>query len=135
MEEEATYVGIDVSKTQLDVAVRPTEDRWEAPNDEAGNRQLVSRLKTLEPIMVLLEASGGFELPLVAALAAEELPVVVVNPRQCGTLPRPPVSWPRPTLWTRRPWPTSPTPFAPRCALCEMPNLRPSTPWLPEGTS
>ena len=82
MEQEATYVGIDVSKTQVDVAVRPTDDRWEAPNDEAGNRQLVSRLKTLEPIMVLLEASGGFELPLVAALAAEELPVVVVNPRQ-----------------------------------------------------
>ena len=82
MEQEGTYVGIDVSKTQMDVAVRPTDDRWEVPNDEAGNRQLVSRLKTLDPIMVLLEASGGFELPLVAALAAEELPVVVVNPRQ-----------------------------------------------------
>ena len=82
MEQEATYVGIDVSKAQVDVAVRPTDDRWEVPNDEAGNRQLVSRLKTLEPSMVLLEASGGFELPLVTALAAEELPVVVVNPRQ-----------------------------------------------------
>lgn len=82
MEQEATYVGIDVAKAQVDVAVRPTDDRWEVPNTEAGNRQLVSRLKTLEPVMVLLEASGGFELPLVAALAAEELPVVVVNPRQ-----------------------------------------------------
>ena len=82
MEQEATYVGIDVAKAQVDVAVRPTDDRWEVPHDEAGVRQLVSRLKTLEPVMVLLEASGGLELPLVAALATEELPVVVVNPRQ-----------------------------------------------------
>ena len=66
----------------MDVAVRPTDDRWEVSHDEAGVRQLVSQLKTLEPVMVLLEASGGLELPLVAALATEELPVVVVNPRQ-----------------------------------------------------
>ena len=71
MEQEATYVGIDVAKAQVDVAVRPTDDRWEVPHDEAGVRQLVSRLKALEPVMVLLEASGGLELPL-----------VVVNPRQ-----------------------------------------------------
>ena len=82
MEQEATYVGIDVAKAQVDVAVRPTDDRWEVSHDEAGVRQLVSQLKTLEPVMVLLEASGGLELPLVAALATAELPVVVVNPRQ-----------------------------------------------------
>ena len=82
MEQEATYVGIDVAKAQVDVAVRPTDDRWEVPHDEAGVRQLVSRLKALEPVMVLLESSGGLELPLVAALATEEVPVVVVNPRQ-----------------------------------------------------
>ena len=51
-------------------------------HDDAGIRQLISKLKTLEPVMVLLEASGGLELPLVAALAAEAVPVVVVNPRQ-----------------------------------------------------
>ncbi len=82
MEQEATYIGIDVSKAQVDVAVRPTDVRWEAPNDEKGIRQLVSRLKALQPAIVLLEASGGLELPLVAALATEEAPVVVVNPRQ-----------------------------------------------------
>ena len=82
MEQESTYIGIDVAKAQVDVAVRPTGVRWEVPNDEAGARQLVSRLKALEPVMVLLEASGGLELPLVAALAAEAVPVVVVNPRQ-----------------------------------------------------
>ena len=82
MEQESTFVGIDVAKAQVDVAVRPTGGRWVVPNDDAGIRQLVSRLKALEPTLVLLEASGGLELPLVAALAAEELPVVVVNPRQ-----------------------------------------------------
>ena len=82
MEQEAIYVGIDVAKAQVDVAVRPTDERWEVSHDDAGIRQLISKLKTLEPVMVLLEASGGLELPLVAALAAEAVPVVVVNPRQ-----------------------------------------------------
>ena len=82
MEQEATYVGVDVAKAQLDVAVRPSGDKWDVSHDEAGVRQLASRLKALEPVMVLLEASGGLELPLVAALAAEAVPVVVVNPRQ-----------------------------------------------------
>ena len=57
MEQESTYVGIDVAKAQVDVAVRPTDDRWEAPRDEAGVRELVSRLKAIEPVMVLM---GGF---------------------------------------------------------------------------
>lgn len=82
MEQEAIYVGVDVAKAQMDVAVRPTDDGWVVDNDDAGIRQLVSRLKILEPQIVVLEASGGLELPLVAALAVEELPVVVVNPRQ-----------------------------------------------------
>ena len=82
MEGEPRFVGIDVAKAKVDVAVRPTDVRWEVPNDEAGARQLVPRLKALEPVMVLLEASGGLELPLVAALAAAAVPVVVVNPRQ-----------------------------------------------------
>ena len=82
MEQEATYVGLDVAKAQVEVAVRPTGDRWDVARDEAGIRTLVSRLKTLDPVLVLLEASGGLEVPLVAALTAEALPVVVVNPRQ-----------------------------------------------------
>ena len=82
MKQEAIYVGVDVAKAQMDVAVRPSDDGWVVANDGSGLRQLVSRLKTLEPQIVVLEASGGLELPLVAALAVEELPVVVVNPRQ-----------------------------------------------------
>ena len=82
MEREVIYVGIDVAKAQVDVAVRPTGDRWEVSYDDAGVGKLVSQMGDLGPAMVLLEASGGLELPLVAALAAASLPVVVVNPRQ-----------------------------------------------------
>ena len=82
MEQEAIYAGVDVSKARMDVAVRPADDGWTVSNDDAGIRKLVSRLKTLKPAMVVLEATGGLELPLVAALAVDELPVVVVNPRQ-----------------------------------------------------
>ena len=82
MEAEGIFVGIDVAKAQVDVAARPTDDGWTVSNDDAGISQLASRLKALEPTLVLLEASGGLELPLVAALATEEIPVVVVNPRQ-----------------------------------------------------
>ena len=82
MDQESIYVGIDIAKAQVDVAIRPTDDRWEIPYDQKGIRKLVAQLKAANPEMVLLEASGGLELSLVGALAAAALPVVVVNPRQ-----------------------------------------------------
>ena len=82
MEPEAVYVGIDVSKSCVDVAVRPTGQMWTISNDESGIRELVSRLKALDPAIVVLESTGGLELPSVAALAAAALPVAIVNPRQ-----------------------------------------------------
>ena len=87
MKTEGVFVGIDVSKERLDVAVHPTDDLpkgdgWEVSNDEVGMTRLLSQLKCLEAEIVVLEASGGLELPLVAALGTEEVPVVAVNPRQ-----------------------------------------------------
>ena len=82
MEENPRYIGIDVSKAQVDVAVRPTGQRWAASYNETGVEELVSQIVDIGPVMVLLEATGGLEVPLVAALAAAALPVVVVNPRQ-----------------------------------------------------
>lgn len=83
------YVGIDVAKASLDVGIRLTSpdgkrtvEIWGASNDEIGVAIVVSRLKALAPGLIVLEATGGLELPLVAALAAVGLPVVVVNPRQ-----------------------------------------------------
>jgi transposase len=78
----AQFVGIDVSKAQLDVAVRPSGDTWTVAHDEAGLSALVARLRTLAPALIVVEATGGWEVALVGALAAALLPVAVVNPRQ-----------------------------------------------------
>lgn len=77
-----SYVGIDVSKARLDVAVRPSGEVWSVTNNEAGFATLVERLKPLEPKLVIVEATGGFQAPLVAALSVAQIPVAVVNPRQ-----------------------------------------------------
>ena len=76
------FVGIDVAKEHLDVALRPTADRWGAANDEPGIARVVARLQAVRPALVVLEATRGLELPVTGALAAAGLPVVVVNPRQ-----------------------------------------------------
>jgi len=80
--KEPYFVGIDVAKTRLDIAVRPTDQRWQVDYTEKGIRELVEQIAELHPTLVLLEASGGLELPMVTALAIANLPVVVVNPRQ-----------------------------------------------------
>ena len=82
MPTAATFVGIDVAKSCLDLAVRPGDAHERLPHDDAGIRQVVERLRPLGPALVVLEATGGLEVPLAAALAAAGLPVAVVNPRQ-----------------------------------------------------
>lgn len=76
------FAGIDVSKARLDVAVRPTGDIWAVTNDEAGFATLVERLEAVGPKLVIVEATGGYQAPLVAALTVAGIPVAVVNPRQ-----------------------------------------------------
>jgi transposase len=75
------FVGIDVSKAQVDRALRP-KGRLSAPNTEAGIAQILTRLRAVSPTLVVMEATGGLEIPLTGALAAAGIPVVVVNPRQ-----------------------------------------------------
>ena len=82
MSQEPVYAGIDVAKDRLDVALRPSGTVRTVAYDAAGVRDLVSELQSLEPSSVVLEATGGLELPLAAALTAASLPVAVVNPRQ-----------------------------------------------------
>ena len=81
MSEPDVFVGIDVSKVQLDVALRPSDDRWPVSNDEPGIATLVERVRTIQPALIVLEATGGLEVPVAGALAEAGLPVVVVNPR------------------------------------------------------
>jgi transposase len=76
------FVGIDVSKARLDVACRPQGRAWQCANDSEGIAALVERLLALNPALVVLEATGGYEAPLAAALAAAGLPACVINPRQ-----------------------------------------------------
>jgi transposase len=75
-------VGIDVAKAELVVAGRPGGERWTVTNDERGIRTLAERLRRDAPELIVLEATGGYELLAVGALAAAGLPVVVANPRQ-----------------------------------------------------
>ena len=82
MEKESIFVGIDLAKATIDVAVRPDGNAWQVSYDEAGIEELVTQLEKLQPAAVVLEATGGLELRLVSALAASAQPVVVVNPRQ-----------------------------------------------------
>ena len=82
MESEGPYVGIDVSKDQLDVAMRPSGDSWSMANDASGITEVVQRLAQLHPKLVVLEATGGLQMPLAAALATAGLPLSMVNPRQ-----------------------------------------------------
>jgi transposase len=76
------FVGIDVAQAALEVALRPSAEGWVVLNDEAGIATLVARLEALQPVLIVLEATGGLEVLVTSALAAAGLPVVVVNPRQ-----------------------------------------------------
>jgi transposase len=80
--EENVFVGIDVSKATLDIVMRPGGSRESIPNQEAQIGELVRRLSTLQVTLLVVEATGGVERRIVRALAAAELPVIVVNPRQ-----------------------------------------------------
>jgi transposase len=86
LSEPPVLVGIDVSKAQWDVALRPTDDWWQTSNDALGIAGLVERLRPVQPTLVVLEATGGLEVPVTGALAEAGLPVVVVNPRHAREL-------------------------------------------------
>lgn len=79
---EPLYVGIDVSKDRLDVAIRPGNEAWSEGNGPEGIGRLVEKLKEKSPALVVLEATGGYQAPVAGALAGAGMPVVVVNPRQ-----------------------------------------------------
>ena len=74
MEQEATYVGIDAAKSQVDVATRPAGDVWRVDYGEASIASLIARLHSLNPAAVLLAATEGIEVPLVSALRSSSPP-------------------------------------------------------------
>lgn len=76
------FVGIDVAKAELVVTSRPSLTRWTVANTAAGIADLIAQVRELAPELIVLEATGGYERDVVAALFAADLPAVVVNPRQ-----------------------------------------------------
>lgn len=82
MNQKGLYIGIDVSKAHLDVAAHLSGEPWRVINDEAGINAIVTHLREVAPSLVVVEPTGGLELPLTAALGAAGLAVAVVNPRQ-----------------------------------------------------
>lgn len=79
---EAFYIGIDVSKANLEIDAYPRAHRARFNNDETGRRQLVRVLKGLQPKLIVLEATGGLESPVASELAMVGLAVAVIHPRQ-----------------------------------------------------
>jgi transposase len=79
---ERLFVGLDVAKDRLDVHVRPSDASFAVAYDERGVAELVARLQALQPALVVLEATGGYEVAVAVALAHAAMPVAVVNPRQ-----------------------------------------------------
>ena len=76
------FIGIDVSKATLDIAALPDGESWTVTNDDHGLAELAPRLVTLAPVLIVLEATGGFEMLAAITLAKHGLPIAIVNPRQ-----------------------------------------------------
>src|SRR3954454_4294836 len=88
MDKSPTFVGIDVAKRRLDIHSRPSGESFTTGHDEAGVAALVQRLVALAPTLVVLEATGGLEVRLAAALAAAAPPGAHVNPRRVRAFAR-----------------------------------------------
>jgi len=87
-ETAGIFVGIDISKTWLDIAVHEADVTWRVGNDDKGIADLVKRLKHMKTTLIVLEATGGYEMQLVAQMAQAKLPVVVTNPRKVRAFAR-----------------------------------------------
>lgn len=82
MDESKVFVGIDVSKCELEVGILPDSKTWKTSNDQKGLSELVTCLRDLSPAIIVMEATGGLQMPAAGMLGAAGLPVVVINPRQ-----------------------------------------------------
>ena len=88
MDKAPTFVGIDVSKRRLDIHSRPSGESSTFGYDDESVAALIERLVAVAPALIVLEATGGMEVRLAAALAAAGLPVAIVNPRQVRAFAR-----------------------------------------------
>lgn len=76
------FIGVDVSKQHLDVSVRPTGDEFQVSNDDEGITEIVERMKSISPYLIVIEATGGYETAVASALGISGHALSIVNPRQ-----------------------------------------------------
>jgi hypothetical protein len=117
------------SKVTLDVFVRPTGEIFQVGNDEQGHRLLASKLVKLRPTLVVLEASGGYQMAVVSVLALAKLPVAVVNPRQVRDFAKALGKLAKTDPLDAEVLATSPRQSDPIRSLCPMPKPRLSRRW------
>ncbi len=120
MEVLPIFVGIDVSKARLDVAMCPSAEKLSVSNDEVGVQALVKRLSEIKPALIVLEATGGLERSVSGVLGSAQLPVVVVNPRQVRDFAKAIGQLAKTDRIDALVWPASPRPYVRRCAPCPM---------------
>ena len=135
MTRAEVFVGIDVSKARLDVALGFAGELMGVDNDARGIAELVGRLLKLGPELIVLEASGGLATGLVGELAAAQMPVAVVNPRQVREFTRCTGSRPRPTRLTRVLWRCSRSGSSRRSGSCPMSRPAGCRRWLPASVN
>jgi len=82
MNKEQNYIGVDISKDNLDIAVYGSKNRWRFTNNMPGIKQAIDLFKNMLPVLVIFEATGGLELSFWAALTEADIDAVLVNPRQ-----------------------------------------------------
>src|SRR5215208_5942799 len=99
-----TYVGIDVAKDRLDIGVLGERAEKQVDNNQAGIVCLVQQMLELQPELIVVEATGGYQRGVVEALFVAGLAVAVVNPARVDNLPARVVCWPRQTNWMPRCW-------------------------------
>ena len=83
---ESEFVGIDVGKDWLDIALSGSQAVWRESNNEAGIAAILTCVKALQPQLIVVEASGGYEQRLVQTLLLNNLAVAVVNPTRVRAL-------------------------------------------------
>lgn len=82
MDVSKVFVGIDISKLELEVGILPGSRTWKTSNDQEGLSELAKQIRGLSPVVIVMEATGGLQMPVAGTLGAVGLPVVVINPRQ-----------------------------------------------------
>ena len=81
MESTEFFVGVDVSKAELEIGIIPGSKTWKVSNDSLGVQRLIDDLETLSPRVIVIESTGGYETFVASSLATAQMPVVIINPR------------------------------------------------------